>query len=135
MTTTNYRETFIQVAVDCPVEQAEVPPARGASQTVAQQQYELIGNEPYAHTSDDVLFAVHAARKGLTENLDAEREALFAKPQACLRSSPLAKRYGWGIHHDARSRVALIPLGSDDYRRLSEDASIAQLTALRSRRG
>lgn len=69
------------------------------------------------------------------ENLDAEREALFVKPQACLRSSPLTKRYGWGIHHDARSRVALIPLGSDDYRRLSEDPSIAQLTALRSRRG
>ncbi|WP_298711512.1 DUF6157 family protein [Micrococcus sp. 2A] len=40
------------------------------------------------------------------------REAFFAKSQACLRASPLGKRHGWGLHHDAEGRVALVPLGS-----------------------
>lgn len=35
MKTTNYYDTFIEVADDCPVEAAEVPPMRGAGKTAA----------------------------------------------------------------------------------------------------
>lgn len=135
MGTTDYRGTFIAVAEDCPVQGAEEPPIGAKGPTIASLQYELIAQHPYEFTSDDVLFAVHAMRQGIPEEAQAEaREAFFAKPQACLRSSPLGKRYGWGIHHDAEGRVALVPLGSEQYEELAADPAVSQTRAMRSKR-
>ncbi|PJJ72875.1 hypothetical protein CLV46_2452 [Diaminobutyricimonas aerilata] len=135
MGTTNYYDTFIAIAPDCPVASAEAPAARGDKPTVAQLQYELIAAHPYGSTSDDVLFAVHAERQGIPEPERAvERERFFARSQACLRSSPLGKRYGWGLHHDAQGRVALVPVGSEEYRRLETDPALTQTRAMRSKR-
>lgn len=135
MGSTNYIDTFIQVAEDCPATEAEAPPAAGTAPTVAAIQYELIWEHPYELTSDDVLFEVFARRRGIEQAERAEaREAFLAKDQACLRSSPLTKRYGWGVHHDAAGRVALVPLGSERYAELASDPSLRQLRALRSRR-
>lgn len=135
MGSTNYTGTFIQVAEDCPVVVAEEPPAREKAPTVVALQYALITERPYELTSDDVLFEVHATRQAIpAEARGTAREAFFAKSQACLRSSPLGRRYGWGIHHDADSRVALVPLGSDEYRALASDPSLKQLKAMRSSR-
>jgi hypothetical protein len=105
------------------------------SPTVAELQYQLISEHPYQLTSDDVLFEVHAMRHGVPEDEKAQaRDRFFGKSQACLRSSPLGKRYGWGIHSDAEGRVALVPLGSDEYRTLAADTSVKQLQAMRSKR-
>lgn len=135
MGSTNYTGTFIRVAADCPTDAAEQPPMGGKTPTVAALQYALIAEHPYEFTSDDVLFEVYAIRQGIpvTERAGA-REAFFAKDQACLRSSPLGKRYGWGIHHDADSRVALVPLGSDEYQTLAADPTVKQLNSMRSKR-
>ncbi|ALN15593.1 MAG: DUF6157 family protein [Acidipropionibacterium acidipropionici] len=133
MGTTNYRMTFIQVAEDCPVDAAQQPPVGAKGPSVAA--YSLINEHPYELTSDDVLFEVNAIRKEIAErDRAAAREAFFAKSQACLRSSPLTKRYGWGIHHDAEGRVALVALGSEEYERLASDPDVKQLRAMRSRR-
>ncbi|MGO1560392.1 Bll7858 protein [Actinomycetales bacterium JB111] len=135
MGSTNYTGTFIQVAEDCPVTAAEQPPAGGRAPSVAALQYALVSARPYELTSDDVLFDVHATRQGIEADARAEaREAFFAKDQACLRASPLAKRYGWGFHHDGDGRVALVPLGSTEYEALAADPEIKQLKAMRSRR-
>lgn len=135
MGSTNYSGTFIQVADDCPVDAAEPPPVGGKAPTVAALQYALISEHPYELTSDDVLFEVHATRQSIPAAArPAAREEFFAKDQACLRSSPLGKRYGWGIHHDAESRVALVPLGSDEYLTLAADPAVKQLKAMRSKR-
>ena len=135
MGSTNYTGTFIQVAEDCPVTAAEQPPAGGRAPSVAALQYALVSARPYELTSDDVLFDVHATRQGIEADARAEaREAFFAKDQACLRASPLAKRYGWGFHHDGDGRVALVPLGSTEYEALAADPEIKQLRAMRSRR-
>lgn len=135
MGSTNYASTFIQVAEDCPVPAAAEPPAGSKAPTIAELQYRLIAEHPYELTSDDVLFTVHATRHGIPEEeRPAVREAFFARDQACLRSSPLGKRYGWGVHHDAQGRVGLVPLGSDEYRALSADPSVKQLRAMRSKR-
>lgn len=132
--TTNYVDTFIEVAEDCPVTRAEVPVTTGAP-TIAALQYELIAGHPYEHTSDDVLFEVHARRRGIADDQrQEERDAFFATPQACLRASPLGKRYGWGIHHDADARVALVAVESDRYRELAGDDALAHRRAMRSRR-
>lgn len=135
MGTTNYSDTLIQVADDCPAETAEKPPNRGKSPTVAALQYAMISEHPYELTSDDVLFEVHAIRQSIpSEARTSAREAFFAKGQACLRSSPLAKRYGWGIHSDAYSRVALVAGGSEEYESLASDPSVKKVKAMRSKR-
>jgi len=134
MNTTNYSDTFIQVAEDCPVQQAAAPPER-PSPTVARLQFELLRAEPYAMTSDDLLFAVHALRKDIAaQDRDQARTEFFARSQACLRASPLPQRYGWGIHHDAEGRIALVAAGTEDYRRFVEDEHLAQVRAMRSSR-
>ena len=80
-------------------------------------------------------FAVHAIRAEIPdEDRDAERERFFAKGQACLRTSPLAKRYGWGIHHDADERVALIAAGTLLYDELAQRSGVTQKPAMRSSR-
>lgn len=134
MHTTNYYDTFIEIAEDCPAGVGSEPPS-AAKPTVAALHFALIAEEPYARTSDDVVFETHARRAGVVDDQkDAAREAFFAKGQPCLRSSPLGKRYGWGIHSDAEGRVAVYPVDSDDYRRLAADPALAHTRAMRSRR-
>jgi hypothetical protein len=134
--TTNYYDTFIEIAEDCPTAAAEVPPRReGKPPTVANLHFDLVADAPYARTSDDVIFTTHAVRAGITDaDLAAARDQFFSKGQACLRASPLAKRYGWGIHHDAKGRIALVPAGSEEYDRLAADPAITHLKAMRSKR-
>jgi hypothetical protein len=134
MHTTNYFDTFIEIAEDSPIEAAQEPPAKDVP-TVAQLHYELIAAQPYALTSDDVIFEAHARRAGIDEaDRAAARDAFFSKGQPCLRSSPLGKRYGWGVHSDAEGRVALVPAGSDEYVRLAADPDIRHTRAMRSKR-
>lgn len=114
---------------------AEEPPANGKGPTVAELQYALIARHPYEFTSDDVLFEVYATRQSVPEaDRATARAAFFAKSQACLRSSPLAKRYGWGIHYNGDSKIALVPLGSDEYDHLAADPELKQTKAMRSKR-
>ncbi|PPG36194.1 hypothetical protein C5E10_01345 [Pseudoclavibacter sp. RFBG4] len=135
MGTTNYASTFIQIADDCPVDEAEAPPESAKGPTIASLQHALIVAHPYEYTSDDVLFETYAVRNAVpAEERDAARAAFFAKDQACLRASPLGKRWGWGIHSDEEGRVALVPLGSDEYEEKAGDESLTQLKAMRSKR-
>ncbi|MEJ7837986.1 MAG: DUF6157 family protein [Thermomicrobiales bacterium] len=132
---TNYFNTFIEVAEDCPAPVAEVPQPKANVQTVASLQHEMIAGNLYTYTSDDVLFDVHATRQAIAENDKASaREAFFNKDQACLRASPLGKRHGWGIHHNADGRVALVAVESSDYRTFVNDEGLKHLKAMRSKR-
>lgn len=135
MHTTNYTNTFIAVADDCPVSVGEVPTKKAGEHTIASLQYELIANNPYTYSSDDIVFQIFAERNDLTKSsYPTERKKFFSKGQACLRSSPLTKRYGWGVHHDAQGKVAIYARDSADYRRLLGDKSIAQVKGMRSKR-
>lgn len=133
MTTTNYYDSFIQIAEDCPVLMAEVPLPKNDKPTVASMQYQMIAENPYQYTSDDVIFTIHAARNNL-EASDQQRAAFFAKGQPCLRSSPLTKRYGWGVHSDAEGRVALYALESEQYQQLANNHKLKQIKGMRSSR-
>lgn len=132
--TTNYIDTFIAVAPDSRARVAEAPPITAAP-TVAALQYALITERPYELTSDEILFTVHALRNGIVDaDLEFERERFLAKDLACLRASPLGKRYGWGTHHDENGRVALYGVDTADYERMTNDPGIVQKTAMRSKR-
>lgn len=131
--TTNHLATFIEVAEDCPADHAvETPVAE--KPTIAALHYRLISERPFARTSDDVIFETHALRHGVPVDDAAAREEFFSKGQACLRSSPLGKRYGWGIVHDAEGRVALVPRESEEYAALAADPTLAHTRAMRSKR-
>ena len=106
---------------------AELPPTKDPK-TVAQVEYEMIKDEPYEHTSDDVLYAVNGKRKGISE------EDFFSKGQPCFRSSPLTKRYGWGVHSNSKGKIAIYPVESEEYKKLATNNNLKHLKAMRSSR-
>jgi len=105
MHTTNYYNTFITVADDCPVNLAEMPPQKANGKTIANIQFEMIKSNPYKFSSDDVLFGVYTIKNKISEkDIEKEREKFFSKGQPCFRSSPLTKRYGWGVHNNSEGK-------------------------------
>lgn len=131
--TTNYINTFIQIADDCPVTSGEVPPVKGDTKTVANIQFEILRKNPYKFTSDDVLFQVYAQRNDLTKSEYKEaREQFFSKGQPCFRASPLPKRYGWGVHSDKDGKIAIYGCETPDYKKLSNDKALKVIKAMKS---
>jgi hypothetical protein len=133
--TTNYTNTFIEVAEDTKASEGTKPPSKGDKRTVAEMQYELIANNPYKFTSDDVLFQVFADRNDLTKAEQKQaREEFFSKGQACLRASPLTKSYGFGVHCDGNSKVALYGVETDKYQQFLADGKVKKVKAMRTSR-
>lgn len=137
----SYKDTFIQVAPDCPATYAIVPVAKGTNKPVHVLQYELLTAHPYTYTHEALVFEVYVRQQGLPPHEVEARRAelwteLFQKGHPCLRASQLTKRYGWGAHYDADGRIALYPLGSPDYERFAQDPTgrVRQLYAMRSKR-
>ena len=128
--TTNYTDTLILPAADCRAPAATVP---AKPDSIAGLQYDLLTTAPYALTSDDLLCAVTARRKGVRDDATL-RAALFSKGQPCLRASPLAKTHGWAFHHDAEGRVALVDPDSARGRDLAADPATAKVAAMRNAR-
>lgn len=132
--TTNYTNTLIEVAEDCPVSQAQIP-AEKKEKTLANLQYEKLIKNPYRYSSDDIIFECYAIKNDIPESeRQHEREKFFSKGQPCLRCSPLAKRYGFGFHHNAEGKVALVPMESKEYQTLLNDTSISKTKAMRSKK-
>lgn len=133
--TTNYQNTFIEIAEDCPAIAGEAPPVKGDNKSVANLQFEMLYNHPYKYTSDDVVFSVFAARKEFSKNeWDEQKAEFFSKGQPCFRASPLTKRYGFGIHFDDKCKVALYGMETKEYGKFVKDESIKKVKAMRSKR-
>lgn len=138
----DYADTFIAVAEDCPIAEAREPAVKPENPSVAARTYQMIAENPYRFTSGDVIFTVYADRRGIPEQeRAAARAEFYAKPQACLRSSDLGKRYGWGIHADADGRLALYGVDTAEYAELAaglgrtaDGASAAVVPAMRNSR-
>ncbi|HBG79095.1 MAG: DUF6157 family protein [Petrimonas sp.] len=134
MHTTNYFDTFIEVASDTKVAQGNPPPPK-AKKTVARLQYELISENPYQYSSDDILFRVHTEKNDTpSDKQEQARILFFSKGQPCLRTSPLAKIYGFGIHCDSEGKVALYGMETEEYKIFLADAKIKKVKAMRSGR-
>ena len=131
--TTNYFNTFIEIADDSPTEVGEMPPIKQEAKTVANIQFEMVSKNPYKFTSDDVLFQVFAIRKDLTKSEYKEaREQFFSKGQPCFRASPLTKRYGWGVHYDKEGRIAIYSAESAEYRKMVKDKTLKVIKAMKT---
>ena len=136
---TNCFNTLIRVAEDCPAQSGEEPQLRGGQPTVAVLQYRMIAEAPYKYTSDDVVFATSSAGRALDAKAAKKvhslaRETFFSRGQACMRASPLGKRFGWGVHADAEGRIAIYAVDSKRYQTLARDPDMAQTRAMRSKR-
>lgn len=132
MHTTNYTNAFIEVADDCPADVGKIPPEK-QEKTIARLHYELIHEHPYQYTSDEVVFAVYVAKNGIgAAEEEAKKAEFFAKGQPCLRSSPLGKSYGWGIHYNDESKMAIYAVDSVDYARCKADPTLNHVKAMRS---
>lgn len=135
MHTTNYLDTLICPADDCPAAEAQIPPIKADKQTIANFHFDLISRHPYEYTSDDVIFMTQALKNEVPRSAwKEERERFFSKGQACLRSSPLTKRYGWAIHNNSEGKVNLIAPGSPEYQHLFSDSAIKKTKGMRSKR-
>lgn len=133
MHSTNYRNTLITAADDTRATQGTEPP-RGKG-SIAQRQFELLHDRDYQMTSDQLIFTVHADRQGIPEQERAAAETeFFNQGRACLRSSPLAKTYGWGFHFDDDGLVALVGMDSERYVELLADSETTKLPAMRTKK-
>ena len=133
--TTNNFNTFIEVAPDTKKVAAEVPPVKEGKQSVANIHYDMLRSNPYTYTSDDVIFNTYATKNDIANSeLVTAREQFFSKGQPCMRTSPLTKTYGWGIHCDADGKLALIGMDSEEYDVYASDGSLDHVKAMRSKR-
>jgi Family of unknown function (DUF6157) len=130
---TNYINTFIEIAEDSTAVNGEVPPTKGDAKTVANMQFDMVKNNSYKFTSDDVFFQVFADRNDLSKSEYKEARAqFFSKGQPCFRASPLTKRYGWGVHSNAEGKIALYACESAEYEKLASDKSLKVVKAMKS---
>ena len=133
--TTNYTNTFIEVAEDCPAISGETPPIKGDAKSVANLQFDMVSKHPYKYTSDEVLFQVFAERNDLSESqLNAARTEFFSKGQPCFRASPLTKRYGFGVHNNADGKIALFGVETKEYQQFTKDTAVQKVKAMRSKK-
>lgn len=133
--TTNYLNTFIEVASDCPVDKGTEPSERNGKKSIANYQFDLLKNNPYKYTSDDIFFKVFAIRNDLTEQeMTLEREKFFSKGKPCFRASPLTKKYGFGIHSNADGKVAIFAMESEEYEQFTKRQDLKVVKAMRSKK-
>ncbi len=130
--TTNYFDTFIEVADDTKANCGTQPPSKD-KKTVAGMQYELISKNPYKYTSDDIFFQEFADRNELTKaEYKQAREQFFSKGQPCFRASPLTKTYGFGIHSDSIGKIALYGMETDEYQKFLAGTNVKKVKAMKS---
>lgn len=128
----NYYNTFITVSADCAVERGIMPPEKKSGRTKPGIEYDLVANQPYGYTQEELLFETHVRHKEIQqEELDERggelKDAFYMKPMPCMRASMLPKKYGWGIHFDAKGRMALVPMESPDYQHYLDEGGKGKL--------
>ena len=130
---------FIAIAPDCPLREAVIPLNRNAKKTIATIEYELLNGKPYVYSLQELKFATYVQQKQISAmDLKTQRKQLLeeflAKPYACMRASPLTKKYGWGAHYDENGKIAIYAVGSNEYCRLVADKTVNKFFAMRSKR-
>lgn len=135
----NPANQFIEIAPDCETGAAIVPQDKSDKRSIATIEYELLSSMPYQYTLAELKFATYVLHKQIpAAELKAHQqqlqEAFFAKPYACMRASPLTKKYGWGAHYDEQGKIAIYPVESKEYQRFVKDRNIRKFSAMRSKR-
>jgi Family of unknown function (DUF6157) len=133
--TTNYKNSFIQIADDCPIIIAAQPPLKENKKSIANLQFEMISKHPYTFTSDEILFALFVERNDISKSeMEKAKIDFFSKGQPCFRASPLTKRYGWGVHFDENEKMALYAAESKAYKQFCTNKNTTLIKAMKSKK-
>ncbi|MBD8136045.1 DUF6157 family protein [Peribacillus frigoritolerans] len=131
----SYKNTLITISEDSKVSSAKVPVIRNEKPTIAYIEHDLINNNPYKFTQEDVQFKTYLIKNQMeAENAAELREQFFSKSKACFRASPLVKNYGWGIHYNNQGKIAIYDVNSEMYNQLLKQDDITKLKGMRSKR-
>ncbi|MED4696870.1 DUF6157 family protein [Peribacillus frigoritolerans] len=131
----SYKNTLIAISEDSKVSSAKVPVIRNEKPTIAYIEHDLINNNPYKFTQEDVQFKTYLIKNQMeAENAAELREQFFSKSKACFRASPLVKNYGWGIHYNNQGKIAIYDVNSEMYNQLLKQDDITKLKGMRSKR-
>ncbi|MDO7484823.1 DUF6157 family protein [Peribacillus frigoritolerans] len=131
----SYKNTLITISEDSKVTSAKVPVIKNEKPTIAYIEHDLINNNPYKFTQEDVQFNTYLIKNQIeAENVAELREQFFSKSKACFRASPLVKNYGWGIHYNNQGKVAIYDVNSSMYNQLLNQDDITKLKGMRSKR-
>ncbi|MFK9119665.1 DUF6157 family protein [Peribacillus frigoritolerans] len=131
----SYKNTLITISEDSKVSSAQVPVIRNEKPTIAYIEHDLINNNPYKFTQEDVQFKTYLIKNQMeAENAAELREQFFSKSKACFRASPLVKNYGWGIHYNNQGKIAIYDVNSEMYNQLLKQDDITKLKGMRSKR-
>ncbi|MFY0804666.1 DUF6157 family protein [Peribacillus frigoritolerans] len=131
----SYKNTLITISEDSKVSSAKVPVIRNEKPTIAYIEHDLINNNPYKFTQEDVQFKTYLIKNQMeSKNAAQLREQFFSKSKACFRASPLVKNYGWGIHYNNQGKVAIYDVNSEMYNQLLKQDDITKLKGMRSKR-
>lgn len=131
----SYKNTLITISEDSKVSSAKVPVIRNEKPTIAYIEHDLINNNPYKFTQEDVQFKTYLIKNQMeAENTAELREQFFSKSKACFRASPLVKNYGWGIHYNNQGKIAIYDVNSEMYNQLLKQDDITKLKGMRSKR-
>lgn len=131
----SYKNTLITISEDSKVSSAKVPVIKNEKPTIAYIEHDLINNNPYKFTQEDVQFKTYLIKNQIeAENAAELREQFFSKFKACFRASPLVKNYGWGIHYNNQGKIAIYDVNSEMYNQLLKQDDITKLKGMRSKR-
>ncbi|MBT2667386.1 hypothetical protein J7J00_18065 [Bacillus sp. ISL-4] len=131
----SYKNTLITISEDSKATSAKVPVIKNKKPTIAYIEHELINNNPYKFTQEDVQFKTYLIKNQIEEENAAElRERFFSKSKACFRASSLVKNYGWGIHYNNQGKIAIYDAKSEMYNQLLNQVDITKLKGMRSKR-
>jgi hypothetical protein len=131
----SYKNTFITISDDSKADSGIVPQPRNNKPTSASIEYDLIYNNPYKFTQEDVQFQTYLLKNQIeSDQLDELREEFFQKPKACFRASPLVKKYGWGIHYNEEGKIAIYDVNSEAYEQFLHSEQITLLKGMRTKR-
>jgi hypothetical protein len=131
----SYKNTLITISEDSKVSSAKVPVIKNEKPTIAYIEHDLINNNPYKFTQEDVQFKTYLIKNQMEAEHAAElREQFFSKSKACFRASPLVKNYGWGIHYNNQGKIAIYDVNSEMYNQLLKQDDITKLKGMRSKR-
>lgn len=131
----SYKNTLITISEDSKVSSAKVPVIKNEKPTIAYIEHDLINNNPYKFTQEDVQFKTYLIKNQMeAENAAELQEQFFSKSKACFRASPLVKNYGWGIHYNNQGKIAIYDVNSEMYNQLLKQDDITKLKGMRSKR-
>ncbi|CAH0318105.1 hypothetical protein SRABI96_05322 [Peribacillus sp. Bi96] len=131
----SFKNTLITISEDSKVTAAKVPVFKNDKPTISYIEHDLINNNPYKFTQEDVQFKTYLIKNQIEEeNVVELREQFFKKSKACFRASPLVKNYGWGIHYNNQGKIAIYDVKSEMYNQLLNQVDITKLNGMRSKR-